>query len=147
MRSVDLQSSVEGGTLRINDHCVYRHSPGRGVGVFASKSIRSGDLILQELERTIPGDDKSLLMQSTVYNFLFVDPTQFVEDPATSDLRLVFGAISIVNHAERPNSVVHWRTHDGLPIAELYALRKIEPGEEIFHKYGNVGEYSSEHFI
>ncbi len=147
MNSADRQAALTDSILTINDYCCYKISPGRGVGVFASQYIKSDCVILRELDRRIPGKDKPALMNSKIYDFLFVDRVQFNKQQKTSDLHVVFGAISIVNHAEQPNSAVRWMGYGDLPVAELFAIKEIAPGEEIFHKYENVDEYQAETFI
>jgi SET domain-containing protein len=93
-----------------------RPSPIHGCGVFARRPIRKGERIGQYLARRTNRDGRYVL---------------WVEHEETKVIKGYegFGRLRFLNHRRKPNS-----KFDGL---ELYALKPIQPGEEITCHYGD----------
>jgi len=93
-----------------------RSSPIHGQGVFAKKIIRKGERIGQYLARRTKQDGKYVL---------------WVEYEETREVRGYhgIGRLRFLNHRKNANS-----EFEGL---QLYALRHIQPGEEITFHYGD----------
>lgn len=92
-----------------------RPSSIHGRGVFAKKTIQKGERIGQYLARKTNRDGKYVL---------------WVEYEQTKEIKGYegFGRLRFLNHSSRANS-----RFDGL---ELFALKPIQPGEEITFHYG-----------
>lgn len=93
-----------------------RRSPIHGRGVFARKRIQQGQWIGRYLSRRTDRDGRYVLWL-------------FDEDDSQGAGYDGYGRLKFLNHHAEPNS-----EFDGL---ELYALRAIEPGEEITIHYGD----------
>jgi uncharacterized protein len=102
----------------------------KGRAVFATGSIRAGELIeaAQTVELT-PAETEALAPTS-VEQYVFAHPE------GAGRCLLVLGLTSIVNHAAESNARVDKRHEDGVGwIFELRARRDIAPGEELTIDY------------
>jgi SET domain-containing protein len=103
-----------------------KDSPGKGLGVFAKEKIFKGEIIeICPLIKLDVPDESSVLFD---YRFGY-PPTGSMDE--FSVIALGYGCI--YNHSEQNNA--EWR--DGEPMTfEFFAIKDIEPGEEICTCYG-----------
>ena len=101
-----------------------KESPNKGLGVFAKENISKGEII-----EVCP-----LIKLDVPHNSDVLDDYRFYYPRNTAkDYVVVLGYGSIYNHNNQNNA--DWR--DGKPMTfEFFALRDIEPGEEICTRYG-----------
>lgn len=106
-------------------------SPGRGRGLFAAAPIGPGEVI--ERCCTIPLTSEQCDRLETILplgDYYFRHP----EDP--DEGLLLLGLASLANHADEPNGRIAFEWHAAIGwVAALIALRRIETGEEITHRY------------
>lgn len=104
--------------------------PGKGRGVVAAAAIDAGETI--DIAPTIPlqAADCDLVERTPVGDYYFAHP----DDPEGG--LVVLGLASLCNHSDVPNADIRWRRDPaaGL-VAELFALRPIDAGEEIARRY------------
>ncbi|MCB0330441.1 MAG: SET domain-containing protein-lysine N-methyltransferase [Bdellovibrionales bacterium] len=105
-----------------------RTSTGKGRGVFATDVIEEGEIIerfptivLSEVERAF------VKSQPEVLYYYYLDMLRF----DVSVIMLGYG--SLYNHSKTPNS--EFRVLNLPNMMEVYALRRIEEGEEIVYDY------------
>ena len=109
-----------------------KESPNKGLGVFAKEKIFKGEIIeispLIKLN-TPPASD-------VLDDYRFGYPRK-----GKNHIYVVaLGYGSLFNHSDQNNA--DWK--DGKPMTfEFFALRDIEPGEEIYIKYGGPEYFSS----
>jgi len=102
-----------------------KESPNKGLGVFAKEKIFSGETI-----ETTPLLKLKVQHNSDVLSdYRFYYPRQ----GNTQTYVVALGYGSLYNHNNQNNA--DWRD-GGDMIFEFFALRDIEPGEEIYLKYG-----------
>ena len=104
-----------------------KRSPIHGRGVFATQPFRKGEKIIEYTGRrilwsTVPGE---LDEQCTYYFGL--DDNKHVIDPSVGGNEARF-----INHSCAPNCEAR---EDSRARVFIHALRKIEPGEELFYDY------------
>lgn len=103
---------------------------GKGRGVFAAAPIGAGELLESAPTVELDQRDTDTILGTTFDNYYFAHPT----DPEGG--LLVFGLVSLINHAEAPNAETTSRHLDGIGwVLELRALRDIAPGEELTRRY------------
>ena len=102
-----------------------KESPNKGFGVFAKEKISKGEIIevCPLIKLDVPHNS------STLFDYRFYYPKK--GDNRKYVVALGYG--SLYNHNNQNNA--DWR--DGKPMTfEFFALRDIEPGEEICTSYG-----------
>ncbi|TIN17604.1 MAG: SET domain-containing protein [Mesorhizobium sp.] len=124
---------------RRNPMCV-RNVPQKGRGVFANISFKVGDLIERAPTWGFNGSDEKLLKCSGLFEYYFVRPAHSSIENQRSGY-VVFGLISLVNHSSNPNSKIVWLDEDTGAWASIVALKEIQIGEEITHRYANINDY------
>jgi len=110
-------------------------SPIHGWGVFASEKIFVGELIEECPILSLPmkfGEVSGLMLD---YRFNWPSGTLEWEEQVIS---LGFG--SLYNHSETPNA--QWKSNNKKRTFEFTCVRDIEPNEEIFVWYGDVGYWN-----
>ena len=110
-------------------------SPIHGWGVFASEKIFVGELIEECPILSLPmkfGEVSGLMLD---YRFNWQSGTLEWEEQVIS---LGFG--SLYNHSETPNA--QWKSNNKKRTFEFTCVRDIEPNEEIFVWYGDVGYWN-----
>ena len=110
-------------------------SPIHGWGVFASEKIFVGELIEECTILSLPmkfGEVSGLMLD---YRFNWPSGTLEWEEQVIS---LGFG--SLYNHSETPNA--QWKSNNKKRTFEFTCVRDIEPNEEIFVWYGDVGYWN-----
>jgi len=116
-------------------------SPVAGRGLFASRAIATGEHI---------NCSPALFVRSSGLDAI-VSPYAFALDrdetpghPQVGPVQfaLVFGPVSLANHADAPNAAVTFtRSLERGLEAHVSALASIEPGEEIFIRYPDRNRY------
>jgi SET domain-containing protein len=105
-----------------------KNTPGKGFGVFATDVIEIGEVIEECHLVTLPikqGDISDLLAD---YRFAYPLGSEYWEHV------VVLGYGSIYNHSNSNNAA--WRNHPILRAFQFYAVKQIQPGEEICTYYG-----------
>ncbi|MER9683700.1 SET domain-containing protein-lysine N-methyltransferase [Mesorhizobium sp. M0184] len=119
-----------------------RNVPQKGRGVFANITFSAGDVI--EIAPTLEfnNSDEELLERTELFNYYFV---RLIPNSIKNicSRYVVFGLISIVNHSSNPNSKIVWIDEDTGAWASIVALKDIQIGEEITHRYANIDDYPS----
>jgi SET domain-containing protein len=108
-----------------------------GRGVFAVSRIPSGTLLFSDPVMKIPEDQcpKGSFLNSIVYFWSTV-----MEDGEKQNA-IVLGLGTVLNHSKTPNVIVYFNQNPDR--IDFYALRRIEPGEQLTHDY-NYDEYPPE---
>ena len=102
-------------------------SPGKGLGVFATEKIYK-DEIIEECPVFGIGE-LSNDANKIFHNYKFCYPKSRYEENV-----IAWGYGSLYNHSDNPNC--DWDTHTKHKGFKFFALRDIEPGEEILIYYG-----------
>lgn len=100
---------------------------GKGRGVFSREPVRAGMVICTAPTLELP--DWERIEQTSLGSFYFGHP---VDDNAGM---LVFGWISLLNHADPANSTVEWEQTEQGWLAALRAIRDIGVGDELTYQY------------
>lgn len=113
--------------------CV-KQSPVHGFGVFATDYIKSGELIEEApiYLMNLPKGEMSSCMLDYRYNW---PKTEYWTHQAVA-----WGYGSLYNHSDNANA--EWRDNIDKGTFDFYALKDINPGEEIFIYYGGVDYWS-----
>ncbi|RNJ41286.1 hypothetical protein B5V01_27860 [Mesorhizobium erdmanii] len=117
-----------------------RNVPQKGRGVFANTLFKSGDLIEIAPTWQFNSSEEKLLKCTGLFEYYFVRPITKPMKIQRSGY-VVFGLISIVNHSSNPNSQIVWIDKDTGTWASIVALKEIQVGEEITHRYANIDDY------
>lgn len=120
--------------------------PGKGRGVVAISPIAKDAIVLCDAVERYSGEAARALRHHPLYYHLFVDPLNYGRTESC-DLLWAIGAISVVNHSDRPNCSVCWKVTPYGEWALLLADKDILPGEEILISYTNIDEYEDRHFF
>ncbi|MGX9120910.1 SET domain-containing protein-lysine N-methyltransferase [Mesorhizobium sp. BHbsci] len=119
-----------------------RNVPQKGRGVFANIPFKIGDLIERAPTWRFNSSDEKLLERTGLFEYYFVRPiTKPIRNQRSG--YVVFGLVSIVNHSSNPNSQIVWIDEDTGAWASIVALKDIQVGEEITHRYANINYYPS----
>ena len=114
--------------LKIATKIEIKTSPGKGMGVFAVEPIKEGEVI--EECHLIKLPTKKWETSSLLVDYRFCYPM----GENWEDYVLPLGYGCIYNHNDNNNAM--WRNHPTYRAFQFYALRDIEPGEEICTNYG-----------
>ncbi|MER9518856.1 SET domain-containing protein-lysine N-methyltransferase [Mesorhizobium sp. M0243] len=134
---------MTGATSDRRNHVYVRNVHQKGRGVFANIPFKVGDLIEIAPTWGFLGSDEKLLERTGLFEYYFVRP---IDNNPVENQRsgyVVFGLISIVNHSSSPNSQILWFDDDTGAWASIVALKDIQVGEEITHRYANIEDYPS----
>lgn len=108
-----------------------RAAPGAGRGLFALADIAAGTLI--DVAFSVPITPEQCRILDDIHpigDFPFEHP----EDKSAA--LMLFGLISLCNHAETPNAELAWRNGGAIGwLAELVACADIPAGVEITYRY------------
>jgi uncharacterized protein len=99
-------------------------SPGKGRGVFAQHLIHSGQLIERAPVIVVPAGQWEAMDRTVLFDYFFA----WGEHSA-----IALGYGSLYNHSYQPNA--RFVKHLTEQVIEFYALREIQPGEEILVNY------------
>lgn len=117
-----------------------KNVPQKGRAVFANIPFHAGDVI--ECAPTWGFDDAEaeLLGRTRLFEYYFVRHDRNIKgDPYTG--YVIFGLISIVNHSLNPNARIVWTDQVSGAWASIVAIKDINVGEEITHRYTNISAY------
>lgn len=102
-----------------------RNIPPKGRGVFSCRRFVRGELIERSPVIVMPLDQYTLLEQTALKDYYF--------DWGEHACAVPLGLSVLYNHSESPNAAV--LRYLDLALVEFVALRDIEAGEEITHRY------------
>ncbi|MDX2288650.1 MAG: SET domain-containing protein-lysine N-methyltransferase [Hyphomicrobiaceae bacterium] len=106
---------------------------GMGRGVFARCAIVAGEVLGTFHTIHVPAAEVNAGAASTLAHYWFLDD-------ADGSAFVVLGFIELLNHSRRPNLERRWLlTETGWQV-ELFALRAIEPGEQLMIDYRFAGD-------
>ena len=111
-----------------------RNAEGMGRGVFAVTRIPADTLLSSDPVMMVPEDQcpKGSVLDSIVFLWSTV-----MEDGLNQNA-VVLGLGTVLNHSKSPNVIVYFEQDPDR--VDFYALRDIEPGEQLTHDY-NYDEY------
>lgn len=110
------------------------NSPIHGLGVFASEFIMSGEVVevCPILDLEIPkGEVSNVLLD---YRFNWPQGNEWDKQV------MPFGWAGLYNHSNTPNTL--WKSNTSNQTFEFYAVKDINPDEELFVYYGDVNYWS-----
>jgi hypothetical protein len=107
-----------------------RRVPGKGRGVVATRAVDAGELLATDPCFVLTGEDCDRLEATSLHGHYFAHPK-------SDDLGcLVFGPISLVNHAAEPSCRLDWVEDAELGwTVNLLADRPLAAGEELTIRY------------
>ncbi|WP_434725508.1 SET domain-containing protein-lysine N-methyltransferase [Mesorhizobium sp. RIZ17] len=112
----------------------------KGRGVFANVQFKVGDIIERAPTWGFNDLEKRQLDRTGLFEYYFMrHDRQLKNDPAAG--YVVFGLISVVNHSFDPNGKIVWTDEDSGAWADIVAIKDINAGEEITHRYTNISSY------
>ena len=114
-----------------------RDAEGMGRGVFAVSPIPADTLLFSDPVMFVPEDQcpKGSVLDAIVFWWSTV-----VKDGLSRNA-IVLGMGTVLNHSKFPNVIVYFDQNPDR--VDFYALRDIEPGEQLTHDY-NYDDYPSE---
>ena len=114
-----------------------RDAEGMGRGVFAVSWIPADTLLFSDPVMKVPEDQcpKGSVLDAIVFLW-----STIMEDGLNQNA-IVLGLGTLLNHSKSPNVIVYFEQNPDR--VDFYALRGIEPGEQLTHDY-NYDEYPSE---
>ena len=104
-----------------------RDSPGRGRGVFATRTFREADLIEECPVIILSERDARRIDGTRLYDYYFG------WGPGGHQAAIALGYGSLYNHSGTPNAA--YRKHPAYETISFFATREILPGEEILITY------------
>lgn len=108
-----------------------RMTPSKGRGVFAARQFMEGELIERAPVIFVPKEQWKHLEKTVFYDYLFA-----WGDFSSDDTALVLGYGSVYNHSYSP-AAYYVKDYEEM-VVNFYALRPIEPGEEITINYNRI---------
>lgn len=104
-----------------------------GRGVFTKGMIEKDENLNSFYTINLPSSELGAMAGGTLSHYWF-------EDDSNNSAFITLGYITLINHSVKPNLDRRWFTVDGDEIVQLFALRKIEPGEQLFFDYRFEGK-------
>lgn len=120
-----------------------RTSHDKGRTVVAKFPISAGQLIDSAPATTFPFQDWEFIRQTSLFVYTFVRPDEYQQREDIAPGYIVFGPVSLCNHANQPNAYVKWIEDEVGIWANLTALRDIAADEEVTMYYTNISDYSN----
>ncbi|MER9250045.1 SET domain-containing protein-lysine N-methyltransferase [Mesorhizobium sp. M0590] len=135
------EANMKFGKVFDRTSAVYvKNVPRKGRGVFANVKFNVGDIIERAPTLAFDGVEKNLLDRTGLFEYYFIrHDCKLKTDPAAG--YVVFGIISVVNHSFDPNAQIVWTDEDSGAWARIVAIKDINVGEEITHRYTNISAY------
>lgn len=116
---------------------VLKQSNIHGLGVFATNLIKEGEVIEKCPLIPLPRPENSLSpLNGVLKDYRYSHPTVYSRGQV-----IAAGYGSYYNHSSTPNAM--WRDDETKNYFEFYALRDIEPEEEIFICYGGENYFKN----
>ena len=112
------------------------NSSGKGLGMFCTKPILSGEIIEECHVLKVPFKDSK--GREVLPNYRFKWP---MKNPVEFVIPVGYGCC--YNHSKENNA--YWREHPKHKAFQFYAVKDIEPGEEILIYYGNDEYWVRQH--
>jgi SET domain-containing protein len=114
-----------------------RDAGGMGRGVFAASRIPADTLLFSDPVMPVPWDQcpEGSVLDAIVFRW------SAVVGDGLGRSAIVLGLGTVLNHSESPNVAVSFERNPDR--VDFYALRDIEPGEQLTHDYG-YDEYPPE---
>ncbi len=104
--------------------------PGKGRGVLTTRAVAEGELLATDPCLMLTAADCAKLEETSLHGHYFAHPETDGEGC------LVFGPISLVNHAPEPNCRLEWADDRGAGwLVSLYAKRPLAAAEELTIDY------------
>jgi SET domain-containing protein len=111
-----------------------REAEGMGRGVFAVKPIPADTLLFSDPVVLVP--ESQCAKGSLLHSYVFFWSTVMQDGLGMN--AIVLGLGTVMNHSSDPNVIVYFEPKPDR--IDFYALRDIEPGEQLTHDY-NYDEY------
>jgi uncharacterized protein len=108
-----------------------QHFPGKGRGVVAQRPFRKGELIERAPVIVISRNEAPLIRDTCLAHYYY----EWGDDDRSAAIALGYG--SLYNHSYTPNARFEFREPE--ECLEFFALRDIQPEEEITINYNNLG--------
>ncbi len=102
-----------------------RYSPGKGRGVFATRTIRRGETIEAAPSLLVPTGDAKQIEASFLKHYIF-------QTDSGLDYVVATGYVAIANHADDNNAEFHVSRE----VSRIKAVKTIHPGDEVTVDYG-----------
>lgn len=115
--------------LKVPTKIEIKESPGRGLGVFATKKIFKNEVIEEchLLPLPVKAGESSNLFNDYRFNY--------PQSGKLQELVIPFGYGCIYNHSDNNNAT--WKDHPEYKAFQFIAIKDINPGEEICTYYGD----------
>lgn len=105
-----------------------RHARNMGLGVFALKNIKEGEIIERCPVIQIPAVQYNIIKYSIFNEYIYE-----ASDRGGETAKLCLGLGSLYNHSDAPNTGYYGVNARYM---EFYAVRNIKKGEQLFIDYG-----------
>ena len=105
-------------------------SPGKGRGVFATRTIRAGEILEEAPVVVVPGAEIAHLDRTVLGDYYFLWGAD------EEDAAILLGLCSLCNHSFEPNAV--FALVPASQTIRFVALREIAAGEEITTNYNGA---------
>lgn len=118
-----------------------KESANKGSGLFASKLIRKGELIYHNDLSKLP-----FYSLEDLHNHpLFEKYSEHSDYVGNGNYVIDLSPVSFMNHSCDPNCIVIMKTEK---ISDYYALKDIQPGEELTHDYSltSIDQFAGQGF-
>jgi SET domain-containing protein len=116
--------------------------PNKGRGIIATQDIPQGTLIEASPAITFPLKQRLNINETELFKYYFVQPSEYGKSQTVNGY-LVFGLVSLLNHAEQPNTRINWIEDQVGLWSHLIAEKDIKAGEEVTMSYANIDEYAN----
>ena len=113
------------------EYLFFTESDVHGLGVFTGAPISEGTLLEICPVIVLSAADKKLIHQTHLHDYYFLWGKN------SDQCAIALGWASLINHSDTPNAIVELNQPE--KTLDIYSLRDIEAGEEIFIDY-NGGE-------
>lgn len=117
------------------EYLFFHESDIHGLGIFTGAPIEEGTLLEVCPVIVLSAEDKKLIHQTHLHDYYFLWGEQ------NDQCAIALGWASLINHSDTPNAVVELNQAE--KTLDIYSLRDIEAGEEIFIDYNGGDNYEN----
>jgi hypothetical protein len=117
----------DGLDITIDPRLEVRMTDTMGRGVFAVAPIRRAATLGTCFTITLPAAEVAVMAGTTPSRFWFED--------ADGSAALALGIIELINHSPEPNVDRRWIDTPAGPVVQIFALREIAAGEQLYLDY------------